>query len=1051
MFIVRRLSALLDIRPDENRLVGMVMMYGLVLEFSRALAAAISTTLFLTQFSATSIAYVYMGSAVTIPLTGLVYLRLQSRIALPRLIAYTLLMLALSLLGFRTLLAASSAPWIAVALLIWFTVLYVLVILSFWNLNARLFNLRQGKRLFGLLNAGMESGQAIGGLLMPLLVLVLGVNNVLVVAALGFGGALGLEMAITRRYFRADAHEPGTADVTTSPGGAFSSRYVRLMLVLVVLAYLSYLYLDTIVFSLAQRYYQTADQIANLVGITMGITSLLTILGQVLISGPFSKRYGVKVGVVVLPVLVTIGTLVIATTGTLLGPVLLVFWISHITRMTDRAIRFSIDEVSLQIMYQPLLAAQRSIVQTVAEGGMKPLAGGLAGVSIVLFTRGLGFDAVDLTYVLLAVALTWVIVALLLAREYPARLSKALASRQLSGTTLALNDGDSLSLLRAHLGSAHVGEVLYALELLEDLPGAELEAAFVRLLEHPEAAIRRDVAARIERLRMLALAPRLYDRLAVEDDPLVQAALLRTIGALNDERATDLLESYVAHADPRVRHGALLGLVRGGDVEGMLIATEWLTTQVRSTDPERRALAARFMGEAALPGFQRTLVPLLYDDDHAVRRAAITAAGRLKHVQLWPGVLAAIDQSEFRADAATALAAGGPTVMPLLWAALERTGQDSATRAVLVRVLGRIGGADVAPPLLALLDSRDEHLRGTVLAALQGRGYGARAATETALIQRQIDIETERAAHLLASVRDLGVLDPTALLRDALDYRLANVRDRILSLLAMVYDAPTVHQVQRSYRSSSAEQRAYGLELLDLLLPSPVKATLLPLLEDIPGAQQLARLERRFPQPRLETVQRLELLRVDADDRCDNWISLCVRYALQLLRAADQPTSTAEETAMPSLLERVLVLKTVHIFADIPDEILADIAVRLVEVPLRAGTTLFEKGATGESVYIIDWGKLRVHDGDHTLNDLNARDVVGEMAVLNSAPRVASVTAVEDSGLLRLDQDTLFAVMADHPVVMREIVRTLSVYLQNCLQQIEDMDARLRSLDGVPA
>ena len=1048
MQIVRRLSALLDIRSGEGQLVGLVMIYGVALEFSRAIAFAISSTLFLTQFSATSMAYVYMGSAVTIPLTGLVYLRLQSFIALPRLIAYTLMMIALSLIGFRTLLAVSSAPWLAVALLLWFGVLYVLVVLSFWNLNARLFNLRQGKRLFGLLNAGVESGQAVGGLLTPLLVLVLGVDNLLVVAALGFVGALGFEMALTRRHFHEAAQVQSTEEVTTSSGGVFSSRYVRLILVLVLLAYVAYLYLDTILFSLAQTHFQSADQIASLVGITMGITSILTILSQVLLSGRFTKRYGVRVGVVILPVIVIIGTFVIATTGTLLGPVLVVFWIAFITRMTERAIRFSIDEISLQIMYQPLLAARRSIVQTVAEGGMKPLAAGLAGVSIVLFTRGLGFDSVGLAYVLLAVAITWLIVALLLARAYPSRLLDALASRQLTGTTLALNDSDSIALLQARLGSAHVGEVLHALDLLEDVPGAELEAALIRLLEHPEAAIRRDVATRIERLHMPALAPRLYERVAVEDDPPVQAALLRTIGALNDERARNLLESYVAHADPLVRHGALLGLVRGCGSEGVSVAAEWLSTQVHSADPERRALAARFMGEAALPGFQPTLAPLLHDDDHAVQRAAITAAGRLKHEDLWPGVLAALDHSEFRADAASALAAGGPAVVPLLSAALERTGQDPAARAAIVRVLGRIGGEVVVPPLLALLDSRDERLRGTVLAALQACRYSAKAATETTLLQRQIDTETERAAQMLASVRDLGVHDATALLRNALDYRLANLRDRVLNLLALLYDAPTVRRVQRSYRSSSAEQRSYGLELLDLLLPPAAKATLLPLLEDLPAAQQLARLERRYPQPRLETAQRLELLRVDANDRSDNWISLCVGYALQLLRAADQPLSTAEETAMPSLLERVLILKTVQIFAGIPDEILADIAVRLVEVALPAGTTLFEKDATGDCVYIVDWGKLRVHDGERTLNDLSARDVVGEMAVLNTAPRVASVTAVEDSGLFRLDQDTLFEIMADYPVVMREIVRTLSVYLQNCLRQVKDMDARLRSLDS---
>ena len=129
----------------------------------RALTGTISSTLFLTAFDAHSLAYIYVGSAVTIPLTGFIYLKLQARLALPHLIGGTLGFLARSLILFRVALWFSGAAWLVVALTIWFSVLYVLVVLAFWGLNGRSFNVRQGKGLFGLLNAGMESGKLLAG------------------------------------------------------------------------------------------------------------------------------------------------------------------------------------------------------------------------------------------------------------------------------------------------------------------------------------------------------------------------------------------------------------------------------------------------------------------------------------------------------------------------------------------------------------------------------------------------------------------------------------------------------------------------------------------------------------------------------------------------------------------------------------------------------------------------------------------------------------------------------------------------------------------------
>ncbi len=129
-------------------------------------------------------------------------------------------------------------------------------------------------------------------------------------------------------------------------------------------------------------------------------------------------------------------------------------------------------------------------------------------------------------------------------------------------------------------------------------------------------------------------------------------------------------------------------------------------------------------------------------------------------------------------------------------------------------------------------------------------------------------------------------------------------------------------------------------------------------------------------------------------------------------------------------MDRLLILKSVSLFTETPDETLAEVVGLLEEAEVKAGETIFEKGDIGDCLYIIADGRVRVHDGEMTLNYLGWRDVFGEMAVLDPEPRSASVTAAEDTVLLRLDRAPLYEVMAERPEVASGIIRILSRHLR---------------------
>lgn len=125
-------------------------------------------------------------------------------------------------------------------------------------------------------------------------------------------------------------------------------------------------------------------------------------------------------------------------------------------------------------------------------------------------------------------------------------------------------------------------------------------------------------------------------------------------------------------------------------------------------------------------------------------------------------------------------------------------------------------------------------------------------------------------------------------------------------------------------------------------------------------------------------------------------------------------------------IERVAIMKSVEMFADTPDHVLASVARIIEELELRPGQSLFQEGDLGDCLYIVVEGELRVHSQERTLTRLGPGKVVGELALLDPEPRSASVNALTDALLFRIDKDPFDEVMADRPEIARGIIRTLT-------------------------
>lgn len=130
-------------------------------------------------------------------------------------------------------------------------------------------------------------------------------------------------------------------------------------------------------------------------------------------------------------------------------------------------------------------------------------------------------------------------------------------------------------------------------------------------------------------------------------------------------------------------------------------------------------------------------------------------------------------------------------------------------------------------------------------------------------------------------------------------------------------------------------------------------------------------------------------------------------------------------------IERVIILKSAEVFASMPDYVLAYIASIIEEVFIQKGETFIKKGDIGNCMYLIVDGSVLVHDGEREISKLGKGQPVGELAVLDPEPRSASVKAIQDTHLFRLEKEAFDEVMADQPEIARGVIRVLCQRLRD--------------------
>ena len=118
------------------------------------------------------------------------------------------------------------------------------------------------------------------------------------------------------------------------------------------------------------------------------------------------------------------------------------------------------------------------------------------------------------------------------------------------------------------------------------------------------------------------------------------------------------------------------------------------------------------------------------------------------------------------------------------------------------------------------------------------------------------------------------------------------------------------------------------------------------------------------------------------------------------------------------------MLAALPLFSGLPKHVVDEAVTELEWLSLPGGTLLFEEGSPADAVYFVVSGCLGVYGrGGELIGRIAAGETVGEMGLIVSRPRRATVRTLRDSELATLSAGTFERVLLGHPQAILRLAR----------------------------
>lgn len=1056
---------LFNVRKDESGTVGWFFLHHFSLGVGLALLLTVAGTLFLSTFSVSYFPLVYGLSAIAMMVTGKAYSYLEHNLPFKRLLPLVLLSLVVLTILYRLAMLIPGFVWLPVLLFVGFRVIYLLGNLEFWGLTALVFDVRQGKRLFGLISSGDVPAKLLGYLSVYLLVPHIGLPNLLIIAAFSFAGSYYFLKKILRNSdisILQPSHHKAQFPDKTFLQAYFGNNFIIVLSVLGFFTTAAFTFVDYSFFSNVQSKHGTQEELAAFLSIFFTIGYSLTLVVKMLFSGRITYNIGIKWSLMLMPLVLGSFSLWYLFKGSNNNELFNNLVFIGILSMATGVVKYSVNDPVFLAMFQPMQTQYRLRGHTLIKGLIQPLAIAFTGLTIYILGKYRGSVIFyDINIVLVFIIVGWLISVYFAHKGYVGSLEVAIRKRFIAGNDIAIQDAVYYDLLQKKLESNHPEEVIYSIITLERSRPEILRPHMEKLLSTDNPWILENAIPVTGRMNWTEFGDKLFGIFEINSSDKIRALAIETCCYLRPEKSKP--ETALDNTTGLIQESLISALqIHGNEVQQQL-ATDKLWSMIRSEDFYLQERACRIIGKTGKIEYTNELLRFLQSHWGPVRKAAIEASGNVQDKKLLEPLFDLLEDQMMTREVEISLSQFSHATIEQIKNRLDAdTLKDEEYVIRMIRILERCQNAAAAKVMFTLTAHTSVDIRSRALAALYYMDFECdREATQN--LQNMLLEEFRMIYRILNGMDEQWM---PAELRSALEFETFIATKRIFNILGLLYDRDLLRKAEAALQVVSKEKKANALEVLDHIIPRRIHDVLSTLVENIPGYEKLERL-KAYATPQKHSLPVTVI--ISGREWFSDWtIAMALRsteisdpsfiFTIQYLssrnpvlkQCAFESLKTFREdhhahfnTLMTTFrlnsdllmekhtesrlseIEKVLVLKSTALFAETPENIITELVGIVKEEFVSKDELIFQKGDSGSSMYIIYEGEIKIHDGPKTFATLGSKDFFGELALLDPEPRSASATATTDTLLLKLEEDDAYELMEERTEVLKSIMRIL--------------------------
>ncbi len=1004
---MQRLAAIFKVRADEGRLVVLVGILFLCIQAGQGMGDNAASALFFLRYGVDNLPYMYLLLGATTVVLTTAYSAGLGRFERGRFFLALMLGTIVLLLVERL---ALLKPFPLLYPILWLTISCIGMILGtfIWNLAGEVSDARQAKRLFPLYTSAGILGSVLGNSVTGAVAKWLGTDNLLILFAALLGASYFLTRNIARRYFQPAKAPSESSSFWNDLRAGYD--FVRGSTLMKLIAYASVLF-SILFFALAFPFNKVVTasfpdeaSVAGYLGLFSGITTAVTFVVSLLLANRVYARLGIVNSVLLMPLTYLFGFVIFASQYSLNGAVL--------ARFAQLVILSGVAGTAWNALFNVVPSQKRAQVVAFENGVPSQLGVALSGLMLILGEKVLTTTQIFLMGIAVTLACGYLVWRMRAA--YGQALVDALRAGRLEvftgeGSTFTGLQGDAaaLQVLTQALQDPKPKTRRLAAEILGKLGNPSATGALMEQVTDSEPGVRAAALSALGGLRAESAAGGIVSAMS-DPEPEVRLEALKALAQL-EPAATDEIRSKVERllkdASLDVRMQAIIVLARLGQIE---TARSSLREALKERDVQMRVAALETFGGAAHYFDEEAdsgpVVKLLADTLVAVRVAACHALAGLK---------------------------GNASAQALVTRLYDA---DATVRKAAAQAL-RKRGPETTDFILNVLDSEFEAACDAALDALAPGSVGT-----SERLRRYASKEINR----LRAVRGQEASLPpggraTALLCQSLQQDVRLGESRLVKIVGLIGNARAMDLVQKSMSRTDPEARGAALEALETLGDKALRAR-----SSICWRMSRGVPNRMWRWPRylsgpdrwrralaIRVAQELDLkdLSVKLPELLLDPDPLIAETAAEALTRFSevQPMNTLQTV---STLERVLLLREIPIFSDLSPEDLQQVAAIAHEQWFPKDTTIFSQDEDGNMMFIIVDGHVHVvrttNGKEQVLAQRGPGDFVGEMAIIESAPRSASLLTRGDVRVLAIEGETFKGILRERPEVSLAVLKSVS-------------------------